>query len=374
MNKGILLFIVFIFWGSYNYASGVVRKDSVGIEKKGKMIYVLHKVDPKETLFSLAKRYNTDIDDIFRHNPSVREGLKIDEMLKIPYSEKSSSGSQEGLVHRVESSETLFSISKKYDVSTAEIRKANNLPDNNINIGQRLVIPSDPKANGRISSAGTTTADNNTTHIVEGGETLFGIARQHNVNIGDLKDWNSLKDNNLEIGQELVVGKPGYASPVANDSKDLYPDQKTSNMDLSASEKEKKKENENKKEDPILTADRGDAVKRIIVEDNAYQQKKLNFKDQQQKKYQKVTESGLAEVIEGSDDTRKYLAVHKNAPVGTIMQVKNEMNNLSVFVRVIGNLPDTGDNAKIRVRLSKTAYDRLGAIDPRFPVEISYVK
>jgi len=65
--------------------------------------------------------------------------------------------------------------------------------------------------------------------------------------------------------------------------------------------------------------------------------------------------------------------MHRTAPIGTIMQVKNEMNNLTVFVRVIGKLPDTGENTNVTIRISKTAYDRLGAIDKRFPVEISYI-
>ena len=55
------------------------------------------------------------------------------------------------------------------------------------------------------------------------------------------------------------------------------------------------------------------------------------------------------------------------------MQVKNEMNNQTVFVRVVGTIPNTGDNAKVILKISKKAYDRLGAVDSRFPVELSYI-
>ena len=54
------------------------------------------------------------------------------------------------------------------------------------------------------------------------------------------------------------------------------------------------------------------------------------------------------------------------------MQIKNEMNDLSVFVRVIGKIPDTDDNRNVLIKFSKVAYDRLGAINEQFPVEITY--
>ena len=86
----------------------------------------------------------------------------------------------------------------------------------------------------------------------------------------------------------------------------------------------------------------------------------------------RVSESGLAAVID-NNGTDKYLALHKTAPVGTIMQVKNAMNGQSVYVRVIGKLPDTGENNNILVRLSPRAVQKLGTSDQRFRVETSYV-
>ena len=87
-----------------------------------------------------------------------------------------------------------------------------------------------------------------------------------------------------------------------------------------------------------------------------------------------VLQTGLAELIEGTSGNRKYLALHRTAPVGTIMKVRNEMNNREVFVRVMGKLPDTALNDKLVIKISKSAYDRLGAIDPRFRVEVTYYK
>jgi rare lipoprotein A (peptidoglycan hydrolase) len=52
-----------------------------------------------------------------------------------------------------------------------------------------------------------------------------------------------------------------------------------------------------------------------------------------------ISQNGLAELIEGTEGNRKYLALHRTAPVGTILKVRNEMNNREVFVRVMGKLP-----------------------------------
>jgi rare lipoprotein A (peptidoglycan hydrolase) len=86
----------------------------------------------------------------------------------------------------------------------------------------------------------------------------------------------------------------------------------------------------------------------------------------------RVTESGMGAPIDKSA-TDKYLALHKTAPVGTIMQVKNAGNGQSVYVRVIGKLPDTGENNSILVRLSPRAMQKLGTADSKFRVETSYV-
>jgi hypothetical protein len=55
------------------------------------------------------------------------------------------------------------------------------------------------------------------------------------------------------------------------------------------------------------------------------------------------------------------------------MRVRNEMTNLSVFVRVVGKLPATGANNNVLIRLSTAAQAALGALDEKVRVEVSYV-
>ncbi len=70
----------------------------------------------------------------------------------------------------------------------------------------------------------------------------------------------------------------------------------------------------------------------------------------------------------------KYLALHKTATIGTIIFVKNQMNDNVVIVRVIGALPNTGINDKINIKLSRVAFEKLDAKDDIIPVELTYVK
>ena len=47
-----------------------------------------------------------------------------------------------------------------------------------------------------------------TIHTVQPGETLFRIGRKYHVTVDNLRKWNRLTDNNIEVGQKLVVAQP----------------------------------------------------------------------------------------------------------------------------------------------------------------------
>ena len=68
----------------------------------------------------------------------------------------------------------------------------------------------------------------------------------------------------------------------------------------------------------------------------------------------------------------KYYALHRTAPIGTILKVTNRMNNQFVYVKVVGTLPDTGENENIIIKVSQAVSSKLVALDPLFQVELSY--
>ena len=90
------------------------QSDSLGIERQGDKVFVIHKVKPQQTLYSLSRRYKTTVSEINSANPVLANGLQIGQTLKIPYGgvlispdAQVTSQTQE-ITHRVKAGETLF--------------------------------------------------------------------------------------------------------------------------------------------------------------------------------------------------------------------------------------------------------------------------
>ncbi len=349
----IKLLIFFSF--ALNGPSAVTPMDSIGVETVNGKLFVIHRVDERETLFAISRRYHTTVDAIVEHNKDADKGLEIGQILKIPYT-KPAAKPLDAIVHVVEAKETMFSISKKYNVSTDDIKQWNNLTDNTLSIGQQLFI----RKKGVIKEpASIPVTSRKGVHTVGAQETLFSIAKRYNVTTQQLKQWNNLDDTALKIGQTLFVSQPEQttstsASNRANTNTNP-PSENAVRETPIKKEPEVKREIEKKEPEPVKE------VPTIHISESV-------------KNGNELVEGGLAELIEGTEGNRKYLALHRTAPIGTILKVRNEMNNREVFVRVTGKLPDTALTDKVIIRISKSAYDRLGAIDQRFRVEVTYYK
>lgn len=107
---------------------------------------------------------------------------------------KNVSPSQDGYV--VKSGDTLWAISKKFGVPVNDIKNANNLVNNTLSVGQSLKIPnmSEP-----ISD------DDYIIYTVKSGDSIYSIASKNNLNVNDLKNYNNLTSNTLQIGQTLKI-------------------------------------------------------------------------------------------------------------------------------------------------------------------------
>ena len=119
--------------------------------------------------------------------------------------------------YKVEKGDTLYSISRKYQLTVAELRAANNLSENDvIKVGQKLKIPSadisaaaalatDNKAttsNGATLSAATPTKD----YTVVKGDTLYSIAKKNGMTLAELMALNNLDNSSvIKVGQKLKI-------------------------------------------------------------------------------------------------------------------------------------------------------------------------
>ena len=116
------------------------------------------------------------------------------------------------ITYKVEKGDTLYSISRKYQITVAELRTANNLSENDIiKAGQKLIIPdadigtaaalsSNNKSSNASSSAKTKT------YVVAKGDTLYGIARKSGMSVADLMAINNLDSSSvIKVGQKLKI-------------------------------------------------------------------------------------------------------------------------------------------------------------------------
>lgn len=96
--------------------------------------------------------------------------------------------------YTVKKGDTLYSISKKRDVSVSELKDINNLESNFLYSGQKIYLKHSQNYKGSY-------------HVVRSGDTLYGISEKYNVKINDLKKINNLKTNTLYKGNKIYLGK-----------------------------------------------------------------------------------------------------------------------------------------------------------------------
>ncbi len=114
------------------------------------------------------------------------------------------------ITHRVNRGETLFSIAKKYGISVKDIYRMNaQLTPEKLREGQEINVGYDKSKEGKVEYKVIedmyTHPSNNSQHFVKKGETLFSISREHGVSVKKLKELNALTDNNIRIGQKLIL-------------------------------------------------------------------------------------------------------------------------------------------------------------------------
>jgi LysM repeat protein len=359
--KRYIVFLIAVFGILHaGYASHYYAMDSLGITQSGGKKFVTHQVDAGETLFALSRRYKVSVQEIKDANTESLNSLNIGQKVLIPISGEATSAS--GKTHIVKSSETLFSISRNYNVQVEDIKRWNKLTDNSISVGQELIIAGSGTTSTFVPSS-VVDAGNRKTHTVAESQTLFAISRMYGVSTDQILEWNSLTSSNLNIGQVLLVSAPGTSVTEVAKNSSMLPAAETAVSNPKLTSQTPNKEVANKVDKPAPA----------VVVPMANEDQQNNDLERIEAPAEKVIQKGLAEVIADTENTKKYLAMHRDAPIGTIMQVKNEMNNQTVFVRVVGRIQPTGDNGKIILMISKKAFDRLGAVDNRFPVEISFI-
>jgi LysM repeat protein len=174
--------------------------------KKRKASIPTHEVKPGETMWEISQKYAIKINSLYRKN-MMEEGTEPVAGTVLSLRSKAASRPDTGRVqpkdvdekvkfHTVAGGETLYSISRLYNVSVEKLVSMNNIQKNEIKVGQRLKVAEEENIEKEVKRK---------EHKVLEGETLYSISRKYNVGIDDIKKWNNLTSNTLKVGQTLYI-------------------------------------------------------------------------------------------------------------------------------------------------------------------------
>ncbi|GAB3561569.1 hypothetical protein GCM10027578_02510 [Spirosoma luteolum] len=376
--KKILFALTFPLWMSgFVYASPIVS-DSIGVEKKDGKRFILHRVDQGQTLYAIARRYGRSVAAIQAANPGLGNAVRFDQTVRIPIPEKSLSPQQAKAIDKA-------------------IQKEEKAQDQVVRVAAKAA---DPVRTG--------------IHVVEKGQTLYSLAARYGVSQADLRRWNNLPSGSVLIGQALIVSEkahlersPGPSvattapAPPATAVKTTEPSPRPTEPKPTETKPAEPKPTESRPTESRPTESRPVAkapepartAPKVPAESAPARPDKTSTPAEPKAttppvvvelprpgndapmptRGRRVSLTGVAEMIDGADGSGKYLALHRTAPIGTLVQVRNAFNNQSLWVKVIGRLPDTGVNDKILIKLSQQAFAKLSPDDRRFRAEVSYI-
>ncbi|PST83292.1 peptidoglycan-binding protein [Pedobacter yulinensis] len=387
-------------------SNAAVVPDSISVENNNGKRVVVHKVDAKDTYYSIGRRYNVAPKDIMSFNKN--KFLSIGVIIKVPtqidftsaqptnpqyQTEQRAQAAQQqkeaaqaqpaqsvpetGLVeHVVQRKENLNLLAQRYGTTVNEIKRVNNLRTINLSIGQVLRIPSNqgtlagstentqqetnqrvvqdtrtapekpavqppvtatprssqPAPAGKtyeVDASAKTATPGYVEHTVASNETIYSISVKHGVTMDEIKRKNNLGNNALTTGQKLLIKGEYPPKPVAGAEE---------------------------------TPANGDTLKDPSLR---YPASRYGLNQ--------VEEKGTAVFITDPElDASKMLVLHRTAPIGTVIKVTNPMTNRTTFAKVVGKFTENETTKDVIIVMTKAVADSLGALDKRFFCNLSY--
>lgn len=181
-----------------DYAEAVVRAvlQYIGYTDTTKNTYTVQKGD---SLWSIAKKYNTTVEELKAANNLSSNLLSVGQILKIPTAQEVP---ENYTIYTVQKGDTLYKIANEYNLTVDDLIEYNNLSSTNLSIGQKILIPNEIINESEYD-----------TYIVKAGDSLYRIAINYNTTVDNLMDINNLSSNLLSIGQKLLVPKTTNQTP-----------------------------------------------------------------------------------------------------------------------------------------------------------------
>lgn len=256
---------------------------------------------------------------------------------------------QQIVIHELEAKETYYGLSRRYRVPVKEIIAANN--NKALKIGDTVRIPKGPVIEQTITvtSGGDTTTQKSIdipvlaegeyiNYKVGKGETLSIISRRFSISVESIKRANGLTSDALKEETILKIPNKELPPPPPAASDIIVQDDDT---------------------DTVVDAAAGTEAG-LDIPANKYG-------------IREMSEKGVGVWIDDfNQESGSMLALHKTAPVGTVIKITNPMTQRTTFAKVVGKFADTAETKDAIIVISKSAASLIGVLDRRFQVEIAY--
>lgn len=298
-----------------------------------------HTVQPKETLYSLARKYNVHPRELAAYNNiPVETSLTVGQVIKIP------------------AKTTMAPLADKAPEKKEEVKKE---PEKTVKPEQVA------KKEATVKKEGSPIY-----HKVAKKETLYHISKLYEgVTIDDIKKWNKLTSDGVSEGTNLIVGYTKAAEKKT--SEPVLPkkeeDKSVVKETPKPAEQEKKEiikpvEQEKKEEQTVSKTTNGTGTFKTVFEKQTSAKNNLS------------EVRGMAGVFKSTSgwEDGKYYCLTNAAPAGTIVKVTNTATQRSVYAKVLDLMPDMKQNAGLVMRISNAAASELGGGMENFESTINF--
>ncbi len=177
--------------------------------------YYIHKIEKGNTLYAISKKYLIEIDVLMEENPAIKEGFKIDQVIKIPVRRQNKNLEKantpaikaDNMLHAIEKGQTLYSLSKLYNIDLAALVEANPGIENGMKLGQIITIPVIKVKDITPAASLQAKEDLLLRHQVEKGETLYSLAAKYQVSADSISIINNGIPAGLKVGESIIIPK-----------------------------------------------------------------------------------------------------------------------------------------------------------------------
>lgn len=298
----------------------------------------------------------------------------------------------QNITHKVVKGETLSAIAAKYGTNVGDVMRYNGMnASSKLAIGQTIKIPPTASKNKTTSvkpvqtdTRSTQVQSGKTEHIVQKSETLYGISKKYNVSVAQIKSWNNLSGDNVQLGQKLWISDPANSSSqnnlVQNEGNAVTQPTPRSSQNEQPTNESRQTEQKSIKATSVEVV----PATTVSTDPSKNSTESLNVNEIPSEGYFKsdflreanmgsgTTVNGTGMVFKTTSGwkDRKYYILMNDAPVGSIVKVQS--NNRTIYAKVLWKLEEMKLNEGLNFRLSDAAAEALGINSNKFNLTIDY--